>query len=93
MNIVKEKVAELNANLNENQVDVEFINISGEMIYKETLSPDQGSYRLYLGSCKPGAGTYILKISGIWETNNEIGITYKLLQTNDVVSPGRLLKS
>jgi hypothetical protein len=36
---------------------------------------------------------YILKISGIWETNNEIGITYKLLQTNDVVSPGRLLKS
>ena len=26
---------------------------------------------------------YILKISGIWETNEEIGLTYKLFEAND----------
>ena len=27
---------------------------------------------------------YLLKISGIWETNNEIGITYKLFECNSI---------
>ena len=27
---------------------------------------------------------YILKISGIWESNGEIGITYKLFESNSI---------
>lgn len=42
-------------------------------VYKERLTTN------FNASC------YVLKISGIWESSNEIGITYKLFETNSLI--------
>jgi hypothetical protein len=30
---------------------------------------------------------HIIKISGIWQTNNEIGLTYKLYESTELIMP------
>ena len=40
-------------------------------------------YREQHNDKKGGNVKYVLKISGIWETKNEIGITFKLLEMYD----------
>jgi hypothetical protein len=50
---------------------------------KSTLLGDylsNGSIKVYLKNRVKNDTNYIIKISGVWENENEIGITYKLLE-------------
>lgn len=53
-------------------------------IYNLTQQLNTGSIRLFIekGQHKSNSNSYILKIAGIWEDNDNYGITYKFIQTN-----------
>lgn len=42
-----------------------------------------GNIRIYMNDNNCEGMSYILKISGVWESEDEIGITYKFLKSNN----------
>ena len=60
------------------------VNKENSMVLKKQLQ--SGFFKLYreqTNEKKNGNVKFVLKISGIWETKNEIGITFKLLEMYD----------
>lgn len=63
-----------------------FYNVNKENSMMLTRQLHSGFFKLYKeqnSDKKNGIVKYVLKISGIWETKNEIGITFKLLEMYD----------
>jgi hypothetical protein len=62
------------------------VNKENSMVFAKQLQ--SGFFKLYREQNtdrKCGTVKYVLKISGIWETKNEIGITFKLLEMYDSI--------
>jgi hypothetical protein len=65
---------------------IEFYNIQNKTIYSDVYQKIQvGSIKYYssnkyLNESKKNSYEYYLKISGIWETSQQIGLTYKIIE-------------
>ena len=54
------------------------------ILNKQLMSGNLKIYKDYnLSKINKNHPQYIIKISGIWENNNEIGITYKIIESYD----------
>jgi hypothetical protein len=64
-----------------------FYNLNKENSMVLTKQLQSGFFKLYRehNDKKSGNVKYVLKISGIWETKTEIGITFKLLEMHDLM--------
>lgn len=65
-----------------------FYNVNKENSMVLTKQLQSGFFKLYRennNDKKGGNVKYVLKISGIWETKTEIGITFKLLEMHDLM--------
>jgi len=56
------------------------------ILNKQLLTGNLKIYKDYnLSKINKNPPQYIIKISGIWENNNEIGITYKIIESYDLI--------
>lgn len=82
-----------NTNTNRDMIDKLKI-IEESIIHKLNLSPkipqlkineqlQNGNIKIFNDVSNKHSNTFILKISGIWETSYNYGLTYKFIKTND----------
>ena len=58
----------------------EFFDISKSLVYSITNQLSKKQIKYYLPNPLVGRGTFVLKISGVWETEKHIGINYKFIE-------------